>query len=96
MSNPIDKPGGLQQEPADDRRSLPRRRTLLEGRIIFKQQSSVLNCVVRNISESGARLEVEPSIHVPDRFDLDVASAGIRMSCRLVWRRGNLVGVSAK
>ncbi len=94
MSNPINNSSGRRDVPANERRNSPRRRTLLAGRIIFNQQSSVINCMVRNVSESGARLEVEPSIHIPDKFELDVPSAGITMSCRIIWRRGNLIGVS--
>lgn len=94
MNDPINRPGEPSPQVAADRRNSLRRRTLLAGRIIFNRQSSIINCTVRNVSESGARLEVESSIHVPDRFELDISSAGIKMSCRVIWRHGNLIGVS--
>lgn len=82
-------------EVAADResRAESRRRTLFSGKIIFNQQSSVLNCIVRNISESGACLEIESLVGVPERFELLVERAGIRANYRIIWWHGKRIGV---
>lgn len=79
---------------ASERRAAHRRRTLFSGKIIFNRQSSVLSCTVRNLSESGACLEVDSQIGVPDQFELLVEGAGVRAEYRVVWRRDKRIGVS--
>lgn len=81
--------------PSDaERRVAPRRRTLFSGKIIFNQQSSILNCIVRNLSESGACLEIDSQVGVPDQFELLVECAGIRAEYRVIWRRVKRIGIS--
>ncbi|MEQ1768632.1 MAG: PilZ domain-containing protein [Devosia sp.] len=47
------------------------RRKVLKGAFIsFNAGRSTLNCVVRNVSDSGALLTMANSIGVPDQFDL--------------------------
>lgn len=77
----------------DERRVASRRRTLFSGKIIFNQQSSVFTCIVRNISDTGACLEIESPVGIPDQFELIVERAGIKADCRVVWRHGKRIGV---
>lgn len=72
----------------------PRRRTLFSGKIIFNQQSSVFNCIVRNISDAGACLEIDSPVGIPDQFELLVEGAGIKADYRVIWRRGKRIGVT--
>ncbi|MBO6720158.1 MAG: PilZ domain-containing protein [Enhydrobacter sp.] len=80
--------------PAEERRDAPRRRTLFSGKIIFNQQSSVFNCIVRNISDAGACLEIDSPVGIPDQFELLVEDAGIKADYRVIWRRGKRIGVT--
>jgi len=51
-------------------------------------------CAVADISESGARLDVEAPQLVPDRFVLFLSRSGTpRRTCRTVWRTADQVGV---
>jgi hypothetical protein len=51
------------------------------------------DCLVTDISESGARLYAE-GIVVPDSFVLVVTGTEtIRRDCRVLWRLGNEIGV---
>ena len=77
-----------------ERRHGQRRRTLFAGKIVFNQRSSVLNCVVRNLSDSGACLEIDSTIACPDRFELVIETANVRAEYQVVWRRGKRSGVS--
>src|SRR3954470_18788453 len=52
-----------------ERRRCVRTRTLKSARIIIDPKTSALECIVRNLSPSGALLLVT-SLAVPDRFDL--------------------------
>jgi hypothetical protein len=52
-------------------------------------------CALLDISETGARLEVESADVVPDRFLLLLSGNGAaRRKCRVVWRNDRQVGVA--
>ncbi len=48
---------------------------------------------MRDLSDTGARLQVEGSIDAPDTFELMIAIDGMEADCRVAWRRGKEVGV---
>ena len=51
-------------------------------------------CVLSDISDSGARIDVEDSGKVPDRFFLFLSSNGAaRRVCRVMWRKPTQLGV---
>ena len=51
-------------------------------------------CVLSDISESGARLDVEDSRKIPDRFPLFLTNKGApRRNCRVIWRKPTAIGV---
>ncbi len=78
--------------PETPRKQL-RRRTLKTGLICFNARHSTLPCVVRDISEIGARLGVSGSINAPDTFELFVELDGIWADCEVAWRRTDQIGV---
>jgi PilZ domain len=61
-----------------------RKRQLKEGRVIFNGKTSVFSCVVRDISEHGARLKLGEPYRVPDIFELVIGNAPPRPA-RKVW-----------
>ncbi len=44
--------------PPDERRQAPRRRTLLGGIVIHGPAGMTLDCAIRNLSDSGARIRI--------------------------------------
>ena len=77
----------------DEVRKIPRRRVLKSGTISFDRGES-LDCVVRNISELGACLELESGANIPDDFTLIIKTAKMIRLCHVVWRAGRRIGVS--
>ena len=69
----------------DEHRIAPRRRMLKAGTIEFG--GGGIDCIVRNLSETGAALEVVTPLFIPDRFTLFVPSDQFKRSCHIVWRR---------
>jgi len=55
---------------------------------------NALPCTVRNLSASGAALEINSPLWFPDRFTLTIASDGSRKACHVVWRREKRIGVA--
>jgi hypothetical protein len=76
----------------DEYRTAPRRRVLKAGSISFG--GGVIDCTIRNISETGAALEVVTPLFIPDKFTLIVPSDGLSPPCRVVWRRECRIGVT--
>jgi hypothetical protein len=80
----------------DDRRQLsnrrksPRKKILKGGRTYWPNGDSS-ECIVYNLLETGAHLELRGP--APNTFDLVVDGDGLRRSCCVVWRRANRVGM---
>jgi hypothetical protein len=77
---------------ADQQRARPRRRVLKGGKIVFHKGYSVIDCLVRDLSEAGARLKLGDVVGVPAEFILRVAGAPDR-ACRVIWRSAEEIGV---
>jgi PilZ domain len=52
-----------------------------------------INCVVRNFSSTGARLEGLLPASLPQTFDLVFDDKRATLACRVKWRRAGAVGV---
>jgi hypothetical protein len=57
----------------DEKRGTQRQPILKAGTISF--DGSEIDCLVRNMSDEGANLEVESQIGIPNSFDLVIDSA---------------------
>ncbi|MEH2505799.1 hypothetical protein V1290_004610 [Bradyrhizobium sp. AZCC 1578] len=75
----------------DEHRIAPRRRLLKAGKISFG--GAVIDCTVRNLSETGAALEVISPVGIPERFTLVIEADHIHVPCRVVWRKETRIGV---
>jgi PAS domain-containing protein len=71
----------------------PRGRTFLAGKVVFNFGQSIISCVVRRITDSGADIELESGVGVPERFLLSIANEGTALPCRLTWRSEKQIGV---
>lgn len=76
-----------------DRRQAARRTCLLSGSMRFITRDSTLGCRIRNLSETGARVQVTNSYWVPDRFELEIAHHDIRVPAKVVWRTAEELGI---
>jgi len=76
-----------------DKRAAPRMRSFLKGKAIFNNRQSTLDCLVRDISATGARLEVSNAVLLPELFDLYVAQKDTTYRVRISWRAEGEIGV---
>ena len=76
-----------------ERRLAPRRHTMIEAEIVFEGGRSRLDCLIRNLSDTGAKLEVAKVASVPQSFDLLVPGHYPHPS-RVVWRTIREVGIT--
>lgn len=77
-----------------ERREAPRLRTFLGGRVTFNRHNSTLDCMVRNLSASGALLQVSDAVALPASFDLEIAKHQRSYIARIRWRHGERIGVA--
>jgi len=64
-----------------DRRKVARSRMLREGKILLNNHRSVIDCVVHNLSEAGACLQVASVIGIPPTFDLQIHNEAVGRPC---------------
>jgi hypothetical protein len=76
----------------EERRSEPRRRVLLAGRIVLPG-GGIIDCTVRNRSDHGARLAVVSVVGIPDAFTLRIEPAGETLAVKVAWRKAGEIGV---
>ena len=69
----------------------PRQRTFKGGSITLP--IGTVNCVIRNMSPTGALLELKGLALVPDDFSLIIKPENTRRQCRVVRREGLRLGV---
>jgi two-component system response regulator len=79
---------------ASDRRDGKRSKMLKGGIIAFSARHATIPCVLRDLSEGGARLQVAQSSAVPDTFELIVELDGLEVPCEVVWRKVTEIGVA--
>ena len=76
-----------------ERRDSTRHRVLKAGTIAFNR-AGVISCRVRNISETGACLEVESPVGIPDQFTLLIENDHLHRPCHVSWRKEKRIGVT--
>ncbi|HZP21624.1 MAG TPA: PilZ domain-containing protein [Bauldia sp.] len=88
----------LRTEPEADRRASNRRREhryrcFKTARIHFNAGFTVFDCTVRNISNSGAMLEMETLLGIPKKFELILEYGESPRPCEVRWRTDKRMGV---
>ena len=69
------------------------RSRVLKGVKLVLGKSSVIDCVVRNVTNSGARIHLPNTVDLPEAFDLTFDGGYSFRRCRMVWRSVTEAGV---
>jgi hypothetical protein len=77
---------------ASPRRTNSRSKTLKSAKIVFNKNQSVIDCFVRDLSPTGAKLKLGDLIPLPKMFVLELHD-GTRYDCERVRSMGQEVGV---
>lgn len=78
----------------NENRIAERTRTFLKGRIEYNNGQASMECLIRDLSETGARVAVSDSVTLPDHFRLFIPKTNRWMNAQTRWRRGGLIGIS--
>lgn len=77
-----------------DHRAAVRHHTLRTGMVEFdngRGSTVSVPCTIRDVSGTGARLELNSSLWVAEQFTL-IFRTGLRKDCKVAWRKGRLIG----
>ncbi len=77
-----------------ERRNFHRGRTFLSGRITFNNRFSTMDCLVRNLSQNGAKLIISSPVMIPHEFDIHIHKRGDSQRARLIWRSDIEMGIA--
>ena len=75
-----------------DRRGERRQKVLKEAKVLLSDRVSI-DCLVRDISPSGARLEFFAPVSLPNEFRVRIVSAELTVPAALAWQRRLEAGV---
>jgi PilZ domain len=75
-----------------ERRAHPRKKVLMSGAI--ELASSHINCLISDMSVSGAVIEVTDPNDIPERFNLVFKANEAHIPCHVVWRQEDRIGVA--
>ena len=77
-----------------DRRRSVRSRVFMGGRLAFNHRHSTMDCVVRNLSEGGARIVLPRFVLLPPEMDFVVPSTDRSYRARVAWQDDCDIGLS--
>ncbi|HEY5006528.1 MAG TPA: PilZ domain-containing protein [Caulobacteraceae bacterium] len=85
---------GPDQRTGMVRRAAPRARSLLTGKIIIGDGRESHECVVRNLSATGAHVRIAGAVNLPGTVGLLVVKEALLFDAAIAWRRGDQIGLT--
>jgi PilZ domain len=78
----------------DERRRSARQKSFLRGRVDFNKGRTALDCLIRDISDDGARIIFSDTVSIPDVVDLYIPQKDQTVRARVQWRHGDEIGLA--
>ena len=80
------------EQMADEQRQASRSHVLRRARIVFRRGQSTVDCVVLDLSVTGAKLRVDQLMPLPGRFELRIENGPTR-DAEIRYRARGLTGI---
>lgn len=77
-----------------ERRQSIRQKSFLRGCVYFNKKRSAVDCLIRDISDEGARIIFSDAVNVPDIVELYIPQKEQTLRSRVQWRHGHEVGIA--
>ena len=77
-----------------NRRQVVRDKVIYGGVAEAGKQGTTMDCVVRDFTDQGARIEINRGARLPDQVKLAVARKGRSYLAEVIWRQANMVGLA--
>jgi len=75
----------------NEKRIAPRKRVLKGAFIVVSEKAPKLECTIRNMSDTGALIQVSSTYGLPANFVLVIDTR--RHDCHVMWRTDTKIGV---
>ena len=76
-----------------ERRKTARQRVLKGGKVFYSNYAVSVDCVIRNESEDGLQIKLDPNIAIPKDLSLLNRKDGTLAEAHVVWQQGETVGL---
>ncbi|AXS40720.1 PilZ domain-containing protein [Breoghania sp. L-A4] len=76
-----------------EKRKLHRPRMLQGGKIVYGMNNLLIDCMIRDRTDMGARLKVAISADVPNQIRLFVTGDNALTPARIIWRSEREIGI---
>ena len=77
-----------------ERRGSIRQKSFLRGCVYFNKRRSAVDCLIRDISDDGARIVFSEAVSVPDIVELYIPQKEQMLRSRVQWRHGDEIGLA--
>lgn len=77
-----------------ERRQQVRQKSFLRGCVYFNKRRNALDCLIRDISDGGARIIFSEAVNIPDLVDLYIPQKEQTVRARVQWRHGDEIGLA--
>jgi len=79
---------------AQERRARQRSPSFKHAKILFNDNKSVYDAVLKNVTAYGATLSIALTESLPDLFDLHIVHDNVTVPCQVKWRLSDSLGVA--
>jgi len=77
-----------------ERRGNRRQKSFLQGFVYFDKRRGVMSCLVRDLSDDGARIIFSQSVTIPESVKLHIPQRDKTYRAKVQWRRGDEIGLT--
>ena len=74
-------------------RQYRRTKSFLRGLIYDCRKRGAMDCMIRDLSEDGARIVLSDTVALPEVIELDIPQRELRRRARVIWRRNGEIGL---
>jgi hypothetical protein len=77
-----------------ERRHSLRHKSFLRGCVYFNKRRNAFDCLIRDLSDEGARIVFSETVSVPDVVDLYIPQKEQTVQAHVQWRHGDEIGLA--
>jgi hypothetical protein len=77
-----------------ERRVSRRSKSFLRGFVYISRKRGALACLIRDLSDKGARIIFSDTVTLPELFDLYIPQREQTLRARVQWRRNDEIGLA--
>lgn len=77
-----------------ERRRTARRKSFLRGCVNFDNGRIAIDCLIRDITELGARIVFSDTVSIPSVVDLHIPQKSQTLRARVIWRHDDEIGLA--